>query len=175
MKRVYLTLLRTVCGRQAVAAALSALLACAATAGRAATAENYIPGALDTPSSFPLYLNAPNMYYPGASGGLCWASANAGVFAYWDRNAYNGVKYWNLVDNGTAPLREPVLPNAPGHGQGDVKSVVAWLAHQYYGLLRKDEDAILSEFANTLNGLSFAISSTVPQKRLPTKPPFSTP
>ncbi len=128
----------------------------------AAAAENYIPGALDTPSSLPLYLNAPDMYYPDASGGLCWASANAGVFAYWDRNAYNGVKYWNLVDNGTAPLREPVLPNAPGHGQGDVKSVVAWLAHQYYGLLRRDEDAILREFANDLNGLSFVISSHGP-------------
>jgi len=121
-------------------------------------AENYIPGTLDTPPSLPLYLNDPDMYYPAAVGGLCWASANAGVFAYWDRNAYNGVTYWNLIDNGTAPLREPAPPADPGQGQADVKSVVAWLAHQYYGLGREDEAAILTEFANGINGLSFDIN-----------------
>ncbi len=69
-------------------AALTLLLAMAGMLIRpAVAAENYIPGALDTPSSLPLYLNAPHMYYPDASGGLCWASANAGIFAYWDRNA----------------------------------------------------------------------------------------
>lgn len=120
--------------------------------------ENYIPGTFDATPSLPLYLNNPDMYYPAAIGGLCWASANAAVFAYWDRNAYNGVKYWNLVDNGTAPLREPALPVVPGHEQADVKSVVAWLAHQYYGLNRTDEAAILTEFANVSNGLSFAVS-----------------
>ncbi len=124
----------------------------------AAAAENYIPGALDALPSLPLYLNDPDMYYPDASDGLCWASANADIFAYWDRNAYNGVKYWNLVDNGTAPLREPSLPVAPGHDQADVKSVIEWLAHQYYGLGRGDEAAMLAEFANDNNGLSFTVN-----------------
>jgi len=117
--------------------------------------EAYLPGATNSPSLFPLYLNDPDMYYPAASGGLCWASANADIFAYWERTAYNGVTYWNLIDNGLAPLRQPALPTGPGHGEADVKSVVAWLASQYYGLGRADEDGMLEEFANATNGLAF--------------------
>lgn len=117
--------------------------------------QYYIPGATNSPSQFPLYLNNPTMYYPDASGGLCWASANTDIFAYWDRVAYGGVKYWNLIDNGTAPLRQPSLPAAPGHEEADVKTTVAWLAHQYYGLGRTDEDVMLEEYANQTNGLSF--------------------
>ncbi|MDD4102815.1 MAG: hypothetical protein PHU80_09345, partial [Kiritimatiellae bacterium] len=135
-------------------------------------AENYIPGTFDATPSLPLYLNSPDMYYPDAVGGLCWASANADIFAYWDRTAYNGIKYWNLVDNGTAPLREPDLPTAPGHDQGDVKSVVNWLAHQYYGLQRGDEAAVLAEFANASNGLTFVVSYHGPAGTTATKTPL---
>jgi len=117
--------------------------------------ENYIPGATNSPSWVPLYLNNPDMYYPGESGGICWATASADIFAYWDRTAYGGVTYWNLIDNGRAPLLQPSLPSAPGHGEADVKSAVAWLAYQYYGLGTKAEDVILEEFANQTNGLSF--------------------
>jgi len=121
-------------------------------------AENYIPGATEVPAGVPLYLNNPGMYYPAASGGLCWASATAVILAYWDRTAYAGVRYWNLFDHGTAPLREPVLPTAPGHAGADVKSVVEWLAHQYYGLGRGDGDAIIREFTNDRKGLSFSVT-----------------
>jgi len=117
--------------------------------------ENYIPGATNTPSLVPTYLNDPSMYYPAASGGLCWASATADILAYWDRNAHSGVRYWNLIDNGTAPLLQSSLPIAPGHDEADVKSVIAWLAHQYYGLSRTDEDVMIEEIANSTNGLTF--------------------
>jgi hypothetical protein len=117
--------------------------------------ENYIPGATNTTSSVPLYLNNPSMYYPAASGGLCWASANADILAYWDRNPHAGTQYWNLVDNGTAPLRQPALPTAPGHDMANVYDTINWLAHQYYGLGRSDEDGILEEYANDTNGLAF--------------------
>ncbi len=122
-------------------------------------AENYIPGATNNPSSVPTYLNNPTMYYPPSAGGVCWATANADILAYWDRNAYStGVKYWNLIDNGPAPLRQPSQPVAPGHDQANVSNVVAALAHQYYGLERVDEDAILEEFINGTNGLAFNVT-----------------
>ncbi|HRT04429.1 MAG TPA: Ig-like domain-containing protein [Kiritimatiellia bacterium] len=119
-------------------------------------AENYVSGATNSPSTVPTYLNNPTMYYPAGAGGICWATANTDIFAYWDRNAYSsGVQYWNLVDNGTAPLLQPTQPAAPGHDQAFVSNVVAALAHQYYGLSRGDEDVILEEFANGTNGLAF--------------------
>ena len=119
-------------------------------------AENYIPGATNSPSTVPTYLNDPTMYYPAGAGGICWATANTDIFAYWDRNAYSsGVQYWNLIDNGTAPLLQPTQPAAPGHDQAFVSNVVAALAHQYYGLSRTDEDVILEEFTNGTNGLAF--------------------
>ena len=119
-------------------------------------AENYIPGATNATSSVPTYLNDPTTYYPPGSGGICWATANTDIFAYWDRNAYSsGVQYWNLIDNGTAPLLQPTQPAAPGHDQAFVSNVVEALAHQYYGLSRGDEDVILEEFANNTNGLAF--------------------
>jgi len=117
--------------------------------------ENYISGATNSPSQFPLYLNSPSMYYPAASGGICWASAAADILAYWDRAAYNGITYWNLIDNGVAPLRQLSLPTAPGHGEANVKAAIAWLSSQYYGLGRTDEDIIIEEFANQTNGLAF--------------------
>jgi hypothetical protein len=117
--------------------------------------ENYIPGATNTTSSVPTYLNDPDMYYPSAVNGLCWASCTADIFAYWDRNPHNGVQYWNLVDNGTAPLLQPSLPTLPGHDQADVKTVISYLADQYYGQDNKDEKAVIESFANTSNGLSF--------------------
>lgn len=123
--------------------------------------ENYIPGATNATSSVPLYLNNPDMYYPAESAGICWATAAADIFAYWDRVAYGGVTYWNLIDNGTAPLRQPSLPSAPGHDQADVKSAVAWLAYQYY-VREVAEDGILEEFANQTNGLSFQATYHAP-------------
>lgn len=119
--------------------------------------ENYIPGATNAPSMFPLYLNNPDMYYPAEQGGICWATAAADIFAYWDRTAHGGITYWNLIDNGKAPLREPALPTAPGHDGADVKTAVAWLAYQYYGASAA-EDGILEEFANQTNGLSFEVT-----------------
>lgn len=118
-------------------------------------AENYIPGATNSPSWVPTYLNNPTMYYPPGAGGICWATANADILAYWDRNAYAGVKYWKLIDNGTAPLLQPTQPAAPGHDQAFVSNVVAALAHQYYGLGRTDEDVMLEELTNLTNGLAF--------------------
>lgn len=116
--------------------------------------ENYLPGAKDTVSSVPTYLNNPTMYY-NSPGGICWATCNADILGYWDRTAYNGVKYWNLIDNGTAPLLQPSLPAAPGHNEADVKSMVVMLATQYYGAGRTDEDVIIEEIANGTNGLAF--------------------
>lgn len=117
--------------------------------------EGYIPGATNSPSQFPLYLNNPDMYYPAASGGICWATANADILAYWDRTAYGGIAYWNLIDNGIAPLRQASLPTSPGHGEANVKAAIAWLSSQYYGLSRTDEDVMIEEFANLTNGLAF--------------------
>lgn len=125
--------------------------------------ENYIPGATNSPSQFPLYLNNPDMYYPAEQGGICWATAAADIFAYWDRTAHGGITYWNLIDNGKAPLREPALPTAPGHDGADVKTAVAWLAYQYYGKSAA-EDGILEEFANQTNGLSFEATYHEPVK-----------
>ncbi|MGD9611917.1 MAG: Ig-like domain-containing protein [Kiritimatiellia bacterium] len=118
-------------------------------------AENYVPGATNSPSAVPTYLNDPTMYYPAGAGGICWATANTDIFAYWDRNAYAGVQYWKLIDNGTAPLLQPSQPAAPGHDQANVSNVVANLAHKYYGLGRTDEDVMIEEFANGTNGLAF--------------------
>ncbi len=119
-------------------------------------AENYVSGATNSPSTVPTYLNNPTMYYPAGAGGICWATANADIFAYWDRNAYSsGVKYWNLIDNGTAPLLQPTQPVAPGHDQAFVSNVVANLAYKYYGLGRTDEDVVIEEFTNGTNGLAF--------------------
>ena len=119
-------------------------------------AENYVPGATNSPSTVPTYLNHPTMYYPAGAGGICWATANVDILAYWDRNAYSsGVQYWNLIDNGTAPLLQPAQPVAPGHGQAFVSNAVANLAYKYYGLGRTDEDVIVEEFTNGTNGLAF--------------------
>ena len=118
-------------------------------------AENYIAGATNSPSLVPTYLNNPTMYYPAGAGGICWATANTDIFAYWDRNAYAGVQYWKLIDNGTAPLLQPSQPVAPGHDQANVSNVVAGFAYKYYGLGRTDEDVVLEEFANGTNGLAF--------------------
>lgn len=118
-------------------------------------AEKYVPGATNTPSSVPTYLNNPTMYFPAGAGGICWATANADILAYWDRTAHAGVKYWNLIDNGTAPLLQPSQPAAPGHDQAFVSNVVAALAYQYYGLGRTDEDAMIEELTNLTNGLTF--------------------
>lgn len=120
---------------------------------------NYIPGATNNPPTHvPLYLNDNDMYYPPASGGLCWASAAGSIIGYWDRTPYNGTNYWNLIDHGTAPLRQPELPTEAGHDQADVKSVIAHLAHQYYGENRTSEEAaILDEYINQTNGLDFSI------------------
>jgi hypothetical protein len=119
--------------------------------------QNFIPGATNTPSLVPTYLN--NIMYwiddPGTFAGLCWASCTADIFAYWDRNPYNGVMYWNLIDNGTAPLLEASLPTVPGHNQANVKATISYLAHEYYGLGHMDEKALIEKFANQTNGLAF--------------------
>ncbi len=120
--------------------------------------ENYIPGATNAISSVPTYLNSPTMYYPVASGGICWATATTDILAYYDRNAYGGVKYWNLIDNGTPPLLQPALPTMPGHDEADVKTAISFLAHQYYTLGNTAEKALIEEFANTTNGLGFVVA-----------------
>jgi len=118
--------------------------------------ENYIPGATNSPSSVPTYLNNPTMYYPASGDGICWAVATADILAYWDRVSYSGVQYWNLIDHGLAPLLQPSVPSAPGHDQADVWSTINWFAHQYYGLSRSDEDVMIEEYANdTTNNLAF--------------------
>ena len=119
--------------------------------------ENYIPGATSTPSLVPTYLN--NIMYwdddPDDFEGLCWASCTADILAYWERNAYNGVKYWNLIDNGTAPLLEAALPTVPGHEQANVKATIEYLSHEYYFLHNSDEKALIEKYANLMNGLAF--------------------
>jgi hypothetical protein len=121
--------------------------------------SNSIPGAASSPSLLPTYLNNPSMYDPAASGGLCWATANGDIFAYWDRNTYtNGVQYWNLADNGTAPLLQPSLPAAPGHSQGNIQAAITWLATKYYNEGNGDEKAVLETWANTTNGLAFSVT-----------------
>jgi hypothetical protein len=126
--------------------------------GPVLVSENYIPGATNTPSSVPTYLNDPDMYCPSASGGLCWATANGDILAYWDRNPYLGVRYWNLVDNGTAPLLQPALPTASGHDEANVLGVVGNLANKYYVQGRTDEKAMIEELANQTNGLTFTVT-----------------
>ncbi len=123
--------------------------------------ENHIPGAwpAEATSSVPLYLNSPSMYYPTETGGICWASATASILGYWDRNSYNGTRYWNLFAHGTAPLLELSLPSGPGHSGADVKSVVEWFAHEYYVVKPPlAEDQIIRNFVNGIRGLDFSVS-----------------
>lgn len=123
--------------------------------------ENYIYGATnDPPTHVPLYRNQPAMYYPaeGGSAGICWATAGASIIGYWDRTAYNGITYWNLVEHGTAPLRQSALPAEPGHDEGDIAAVIHFLADEYYGEERNSQEAqILREIINDDRGLGFTV------------------
>jgi hypothetical protein len=118
---------------------------------------NEIPGASSVPSSVPTYLNNPTMYPPasGGGGGICWATAIADIFGYWDRNPYASVIYWNLVDHGVAPLLQNSLPTAPGHNQADVRELVIDLGTRYYGPSPAAEDVIIEAVANGERGLNF--------------------
>lgn len=117
--------------------------------------ENYINGATNSPSLVPTYLNNPTTYYPASAGGICWATCTADIFAYYDRNSYNGTQYWNLVRNGIAPLLQPSLPTAPGHNEADIKTVIYHLSEQYYGLGNYNEKAVIESWANQTSGLAF--------------------
>jgi hypothetical protein len=117
--------------------------------------QNEIPGASDNPSSVPTYLNSQVLYpVPGHDGGICWATATADILAYWDRNAYNGIIYWKLVDHGFAPLLQNNLPTLPGHNEADVRTLVINLGTRYY-VNNQAEDAIIEDVCNTENNLSF--------------------
>jgi len=117
--------------------------------------QNEIPGASDNPSSVPTYLNNDTMYpIPGYNGGICWATATADILAYWDRNAYNGIIYWKLVDHGFAPLLQNNLPTLPGHNEADVRTLVINLGTRFY-VNNQAEDAIIEDVCNTENNLSF--------------------
>ena len=121
--------------------------------------QNEIPGASDNPSSVPTYLNNRTMYpIPGhpPNLGICWATAMADILAYWDRNPYNDITYWNLVENGKAPLLQNILPVAPGHAEADVKSLIVNLGTRYY-VDYEHEDLILETICNSKKNLSFNI------------------
>jgi len=124
--------------------------------------QNEIPGASDNPSSVPTYLNSQVLYpVPGHIGGICWATATADILAYWDRNAYNGIIYWNLVDHGFAPLLQNNLPTLPGHNEADVRTLVINLGTRYY-VNNQAEDAIIEDVCNTENNLSFDATYHIP-------------
>jgi len=118
--------------------------------------ENEIPGASNNPSSVPTYLNNNNMYNIGPDGdnGICFATAMTDILAYWDRNPYNGVIFWNLIDHGKAPLTQNALPQNPGHDQADVSSVVINIGTRYYTNLQA-QDSIIEDICNVENNLSF--------------------
>jgi len=64
--------------------------------------------------------------------GICVAMALTDIFAYWDRHPDGqGVQYWNLISNGTAPMND-ALPMEPGHGQGNVSATTRELVGYYY-------------------------------------------
>jgi hypothetical protein len=129
---------------------------CSNCSGPVLVSEGYIPGATNSPSSVPTYLNNPTMYCSCCSGGLCWATCTADIMGYYDRNPYNGITYWNLMDNGRAPLLQPSQPTLPGHDQANVFGVVSNLAYYYYCAgLSLDEKAQIEWFANQTNGLAF--------------------
>lgn len=67
--------------------------------------------------------------YNGVNG-ICVATAIADITAYWDRTPYNGILYWNLVDNGIAPLRD----SFDGHinSAGNVSEIVITAGAYYY-------------------------------------------
>jgi hypothetical protein len=64
--------------------------------------------------------------------GICVAMALTDIFAYWDQHAdAQGVQYWNLIGNGTAPMND-AFPLEPGHGQGNVSATARELVGYYY-------------------------------------------
>jgi hypothetical protein len=139
--------------------------------GEGSEQRNEIPGASDSPSSVPTYRNNPSLWGLSYSGGICWATAVADILAYWDRNAYAGVTYWNLVNHGIAPLLQDVLPTAPGHDQADVRDLIVDLADRYYDGSQA-EDVIIEAVANTERGLGFNATYQGPVTTLPGKEAF---
>jgi len=86
-------------------------------------------------------------------GGICLATAGAGILGYWDRIAYQSKTYWNLIDNGKAPLEDLSTSRNPGgtnHNYDppepgpNVEQVVHWIGHEYYD---KWWSGIWNEFA----------------------------
>jgi hypothetical protein len=97
--------------------------------------EKEIPGASQNPSSVPTYRNDEGFYpIPGYSPGqgICFATSIADILGYWDRNAYNGIRYWNLISNGTAPLLQSVMPASPGHDGANVANLIIDVGTRYY-------------------------------------------
>ncbi|KAA0255054.1 MAG: DNRLRE domain-containing protein [Acidobacteria bacterium] len=125
-------------------------------------ADDYrIVSANGLPQPLPEYINDNDEYVPWCgepcAKGICWATANAGVLAYWDRNSYsNGVTYWNLVDNGVAQQNEDTQPTAPGHDGANVAALVSELALRYY--VNQDPEASILSSITSGKGLAFSIS-----------------
>jgi len=86
--------------------------------------------------------------YRNMIGGISVATCLADIMGYWDR-----VKYWNLVDNGTAPLIDT-------YTAGNVEETVEWFRSRYYFQgppTGATKVALLEEYMNDLNGLDFTI------------------
>ncbi len=128
----------------------------------AVTAEAYIPGANAVTSSVPMYQNNINLYpIPGHRDpgfGICFATYVADVLGYWDRTTYtnNGIQYWNLVDHGVAPLRQPV---GAGQEDADVYGLILPVGTMYYTTNMPSDggwdDVVIRQQCNTNLGLAF--------------------
>jgi len=126
------------------------------------TAENYIPGANAVTSSVPMYQNSLSTYpIPGYTDpiGICFATFVADVLGYWDRTTYanNGIQYWNLVDHGVAPLRQPV---GAGQEDADVYGLILPVGKMYYVASNAPpegayDDIVIRHQCNTNLGLTF--------------------
>ena len=97
----------------------------------------YLPGATNTISEFPAYINSQVIYplidhYVSESSGICFATATGDIMAYYDRNGYKGMPYWNLIPNGVAPLTQAGIFQAPGLNAADVAACITNVGYEYY-------------------------------------------
>jgi hypothetical protein len=124
----------------------------------------YIPGATNVVSEFPAYLNDQDMYsfVHGALGsnGICFATATGDIMAYYDRNGYNNIPYWNLIKNGIAPLTQTEIYQSPGLNAADVAACITNVGYDYYVLYPDYEVAereIIEDYSRTKPGLDFDV------------------
>jgi len=97
----------------------------------------YLPGATNTISDFPAYINSQVIYplidhYQSGESGICFATATGDIMAYYDRNGYNGMPYWNLIPNGEAPLKQNEVYQSPGLNAADVAACITNVGYEYY-------------------------------------------